>query len=89
MLTIHKTVTLKGSTELEGKAIESYQASVDSRNPEGISFSVWQNDVSACKLNRQECRKNYADFQDAAYDLQDQMVEEATEEIVAEEVVTE
>lgn len=78
MLMIRKTVTLNGSTVIDDKAVENYQATIDSRNPEGISFSVWQNDVGTCKLYRQECRRNYADFQDTAYDLQDQMILETT-----------
>lgn len=80
MLEIKKKITLTGESLIDGKQAEGYQATIDSANPEDIVFSSWQTDKVLYKANRAACRKDAADFEDAAYTLQDQLLADMAKE---------
>lgn len=76
MLTMKKSITITGSSVIEGVIAEGYQAVIDGENPSEMNLSSWQQDKAAYKANRTQCRKDAADFEDAAYALQDEMIAE-------------
>ena len=74
MLKTNKTVTLNGSSLIDGAAVEGYTASIDSENPENMNISSWINDQKTYKEHRADCRADKAAFEDAAFALQDEMI---------------
>ena len=81
MLEIKKNITITGESMVDGKQAEGYSATINSDNPEDITFSSWQTDKDLYKANRTQCRKDKADFEDTAYLVQDEMIaEKAAEE---------
>ena len=79
MLKITKSITLKGTSSINGVIAENYQAVIDNENPINMNISSWQQDKALYKANRTECRKDSADFEDYAYALQDEMIETNSE----------
>lgn len=77
MLTTKKNVTLTGTTTIDGVIVAGYQAVIDSENPEDMNLSNWQSNKELYKQNRTICREERAEFEDAAYNLQDTMIEES------------
>lgn len=77
MLETIKTVTLNGSSMVGGAVLQGYQAQIDSVNPDNIvQMTNWISDQKAYREHRAECRRDAAAFEDAVYELQDQMVAE-------------
>lgn len=79
MLNIKRSITLKGESIIDGVKVEGYSASIDGENPEGLTFGKWFTSEEAkaiYKANRTQCRKDVAEFEDAAYALQDEMLAE-------------
>lgn len=76
MLTMEKKVTVTGNSVIDGVVAEGYSATIDSNNPENISFSSYQQDKAVYKANRTQCRADSAEFEDAAYAIQDEMIAE-------------
>lgn len=79
-----KKITITGQSVIElteneqsvQKVAEGYSATIDSNNPEDITFSSWQQDKALYKANRVVCRKDQGDFEDAVYAIQDTMLVE-------------
>lgn len=65
---------------INGVQAEGYSATINSNDPEDMTLSSWQTDKALYKANRSQCRQDAADFEDAAYALQDEMIEEAAGE---------
>lgn len=85
MLTMKKSITLTGNSTIDGVIAEGYQAVIDSNNPEDMNISSWQADKAVYKANRTQCRADAAAFEDAAYELQDELIaEKAAAETAAE-----
>lgn len=60
-------------------AVKGFTATVDSANPENMSISEYYqgtNGKDLYKEHRSECRVDKAEFEDAVYALQDQMIAE-------------
>lgn len=74
MLNMKKSVTLTGESVIDGKQAEGYSATINSENPEDMNLSSWQQDKALYKANRTQCRQDAAEFEDAAYALQDEMI---------------
>lgn len=69
------TVTAEdGSTK--DVVAESYTATINSADPVNMNLSSYQNDKAVYKANRAQCRKDEADFEDACYAIQDEMIAE-------------
>jgi hypothetical protein len=79
MLNIKKNVTLTGTTTIDGAQVAGYQAVINSEKPADMNLSSWQNDKALYKQNRTLCRQEQAEFEDAAYELQDKMIAENAE----------
>ncbi len=59
--------------------VEGYSCTIDSQNPENMNVSKYfQSEESKAlyKTNRATCRADYAEFEDAAYKLQDELIAE-------------
>ena len=95
MLKTKRSITLSGSSIVDGKLAQQYQAVIDSENPEDINFSNWQTNKALYKENRTLCRADEAEFEDMAYTIQDAMIAEkkdasdATSNTETTEAVTE
>lgn len=74
MLTTTKSITITGNSKIGDVVAESYSATINSDNPEDITLSSWQQDKATYKANRAQCRKDSAEFEDLAYQLQDEML---------------
>ena len=74
MLDTKKSITFTGTSMIDGKQAEGYQATIDSDNPGDMSISRWQVDKELYKANRVACRQDAAEIEDAAYTLQDEMI---------------
>lgn len=78
MLEMKKSITLTGTSMIDGAQAEGYSATINSDNPEDMTLSSWQVDKNLYKANRTKCRQDAADFEDAAYELQDRLIAEKT-----------
>lgn len=76
MLNYKKSVTITGSSMIDGAQAEGYSATISSDNPEDITLSSWQVNKELYKANRNQCRKDAAEFEDTAYAIQDEMIAE-------------
>lgn len=74
MLEMRKSVTVTGKSIINGVEAAGFQSTINSGNPEDIVFSSWQTDKSLYKANRVECRADEAAFEDACYELQEEMM---------------
>lgn len=79
MLKMEKSITLTGRSIIEGKEVEGYSAVIKSEKPENMTITSWMMDGAAYKENRVQCRKDQADFEDAAYAIQDEIIAAAEE----------
>lgn len=80
MLKIKKSITLTGESMIDGARAEFYTVEINSENPSDITFGSSQTDKALYKANRTQCRQDKADFEDAAYEMQDQMIAEKAAE---------
>lgn len=69
-----KTITLNGESRIGDIIAESYQATFDSSMPENMGITKWQQDAQVYKANRVRCREDYAEFEELAYALQDELI---------------
>lgn len=76
MLTYKKEITLAGESKIDGVIAAGYQAKINSDNPEDMTISVWQSNKQVYKDNRVTCRIDQAEFEEAAYDLQEKLISE-------------
>lgn len=84
LTTIKKNITLTATCKIDGKDVAGYSATINSENPEDMNLSDWPISKALYKANRVQCRKDQAEFEDAAYALQDQMINETNSEIKEE-----
>lgn len=76
MLVTKKSITFTGESTIDGTRVAGYQAVIDSTNPADMNLTSWQTDKEMYKQNRVQCRQDQADFEDAAYTLQDELIAE-------------
>ncbi|MDO5433319.1 hypothetical protein [Eubacterium sp.] len=87
---LDKTITefkLTNKSTIDGKLVKSFQAVVDTQNPETLRFSHSTIlDQELYKANRAEIRKDESDFEDEAYTFQDSLIAERGKNNEAENV---
>lgn len=80
-----QNITLTGQSVIEVTAedgttkevvAETYNATINSADPENMNLSSYQNDKALCKKYRSQCRADEAEFEDACYAIQDEMIAE-------------
>lgn len=69
------TVTNEDGTTKE-VVVETYNASINSADPVNMNLSSYQNDKVLYKANRAQCRADEAEFEDACYAIQDEILAE-------------
>lgn len=80
LTTIKKNITLSAFSQIDGKNVAGYSASINSENPEDMNLSDWIVEKATYKANRKECRADQAEFEDMAYQIQDEMLQTNTTE---------
>ena len=73
-LQTRKKVTIEGESVINGTTVQGYRAEISSSNPEDIILSDWIIDKTGYKDNRVQARRDSSEFEDQAYELQDQMI---------------
>lgn len=76
-LTAESVVTVADGDTTKQVSVEGYSCTISSENPEDIRISRYPQGTDGKKLykeNREQCRADYAAFEDAAYALQDGML---------------
>lgn len=76
MLTMKKETVLKGESRIDGAIAESHRAEINSVDPVNMTITSVQVDKAAYKAIRAACRADRAAFEDAAYELQEEMMAE-------------
>lgn len=71
MLRTSGRITLTGESVIEDVVVSSYSASIDLDNPEKMSIGQVQKDKEAYKANREECRADFAAFEDMVLAMQE------------------
>lgn len=69
-----RSIVLSGESRIGDVTAESYQATIDSNNPENMGISRWAQDPKIYKENRVQCRKDSAEFEELAYTLQEELM---------------
>lgn len=76
MLKKKEEITITGESVIDGKVVCGFSAKINAESPKDMSLSQWINDKEAYKANREICRKDRADFEDYAYERQEELVTE-------------
>lgn len=73
-LTTKKEITLTGESRIDDVVAEVYRAVINSENPDDMTLTAVQRDKALYKANRRQCRADNEEFEEMAYDLQDEMI---------------
>lgn len=65
MLELNKRTTIAGASVIDGVEVCAFTASIDFENPENTHIGQLQRDKDAYKQHREECRADFAAFEDA------------------------
>lgn len=74
MLNYKQKITITGESVIDGVNVAGFSASIDSTDPNNVTFSTWQNDKQAYKENRVAVRADQAEFEDFVYAKQDELL---------------
>ncbi len=76
MLNMTKTVTINGSSHIEGMIAETFNATIDSNNPENMNLSSYIQNTKTYRENQTQCDKDAEEFRTKAFEIQDAMIAE-------------
>lgn len=76
MINMTKKIELTGYSVIDGVNVEFHLAKINSDNPNKIEISSSILDTAMYKANRTQCRADEAEFEDVAYELQDELIAE-------------
>ena len=74
-LTYTDSINRIGYTTIDGALVVQYNCTIQTDAPENIDISSVKIDPDLYKKNREICRADMAEFEDMAYQLQDQYIE--------------
>lgn len=74
MLNFQKEITFTGRSIIGGVEVVGFSAKIKSDGPSNITFSSWQMNKELYKANREQCRKDEAEFEDKVYEAQDELI---------------
>lgn len=84
-LTVKDSITRTAFTTIDGVRIAQYTARIDSADPNNMTVSgIIKLDQEAYKANREICRADYAEFEDATYELQEKYIAQKAAETESE-----
>lgn len=75
------SITRTGYTEIEGKKVMQHTCNISADAPENMTVNSVKIDKEAYKANRAVCRADIAEFEDAAYALQEQYIDQKAQEV--------
>lgn len=73
-LTYKDTVQRVGYTIIDGVKVVQYTCVIPVDRPQEMRLGISKLDVEMYKANREICRADYAAFEDAAYQLQEEYI---------------
>ena len=76
MLKMNKTVTISGTSQIDGRTAETFNATIDSVNPENMNMSSYISDSKTYRDNHTQCEKDAAEFRTKVFEIQDEMIAE-------------
>lgn len=76
MLRTSGRITLTGESVIEDVVVCAYSASIDLENPSKMTIGQVQKDKEAYKAHRDECRADYAAFEDMVLSEQEKHLAE-------------
>ena len=68
------TIQRIGYTVIDGVKVVQYTCIIPGDKPEDMRIGITKLDVELYKANREICRADYAEFEDAAYKLQEEIM---------------
>lgn len=74
MLSLQREITFTGRSIIDGVEVVGFSAKIKSDDPSNITFSSWQMNKELYKANREQCRKDEAEFEDKVYEAQDELI---------------
>ena len=74
MLSLQREITFTGRSVIGGVEVVGFNAKIKSDDPTNITFSSWQMNKELYKANREQCRKDEAEFEDKVYEAQDELI---------------
>lgn len=74
MLSLQREITFTGRSVIGGVEVVGFNAKIKSDDPTNITFSSWQMNKELYKTNREQCRKDEAEFEDKVYEAQDELI---------------
>lgn len=78
-LFVKDTIQRVGYTVIDGVNVVQHMCTIDSDNPEKMSVKMLKLDVEKYKQYREICRNDFAVFEDAAYELQAELISKKSE----------
>ena len=70
-LKYHDTIQRVGYTTIDGVQVVQYTCTIPVDLPQNMRIGIVKMDTELYKENRSICRSDYAEFEDAAYELQE------------------
>lgn len=72
------TIQRTGYTMIDGVKVVQYSCTISSDNPTDMRIGIAKLDTEMYKNNRDVCRADYAEFEDAAYLYQEELISKMT-----------
>ena len=79
-LTYNDSVTRIGYTKIEGEIAMQHTCTISTDNPNNMNFNSSVINQELYKQNRETCRADRAEFEDAAYALQEEYLAKESKE---------
>lgn len=79
-LTYKDTIQRVGYTTVDDKKIVQYTCVIPTDDPKSMRLGITKLDPELYKEHREECRADYAEFEDAAYQLQEECISKLPEQ---------
>lgn len=79
-LTYKDTIQRIGYTIIDGVKVVQHNCTIDSENPQDMRVTMVKLNAELYKANRDTCRDDFAVFEDAAYQLQEELIAKNTVE---------
>ena len=73
-LTYKDTIQRIGYTVIDGVKVVQHSCTISSENPQDMRVSMVKLDSALYKEHRDACRDDFAEFEDAAYALQEELI---------------
>lgn len=74
MLNLQREIAYTGRSIIDGVEVVGFNAKIKSDDPTNVTFTSFKIDKELYKANREQCRKDEAEFEDAVYLAQDELI---------------